>query len=567
MKVRSRRTEIGLLAAAIALAAAPLAAQLQRRGPAERILVLPLTVAQAADSTFSVEFTDLVRERLASVARFRIAVIPKAQISEALQASGFPPNAILDLSTAQQLARFLSANALSVGEVSHENGARHVEFRLLDVNRSGASGTVGLPVPLSAELKKVAEDAADSIDVILKSAMDVRECELKRVQGKFSDAVKKAGDALKKYPRNGSAYLCLAMVYEAQRQPDSILYALESAVEMDPSNASAWDRLARLYQQSGDTLKSAHAFRSRLEFRPTDQALRIGVAALYSNVGLTDSAVSVLDHGLIYNPTDLAVLEVKERICTEAGRWGCILETLGQVASIDTSRLDTTFFAKVIGAAQQSDDTLQQARWAVLATQRYPDKAQYWKAQGDAFQKLGKADSALMAFEAAHRLDPTDVNAALAVANALIDDEQVDSVTWDKLVMASERGTEGERRLTALLMVKFGSVMVQRADWDGAIETLERALGVDPETQVRATATFQLGIAYFQKLNAGYTAASESKEFSCDDAAEWSGWLTRGKDYLIEGASVNPNLADQFAGYYQQYEGLIPQVREILKCS
>lgn len=566
MKVSSRRIAMGSLVAAVTFGATPLAAQLQRRGPSERILVLPLTVAQDDDTTFSVEFTDLVRERLASVARFRIAVIPKSQISEALQASGFPPNAILDLSTAQQLARFLSANALSVGQVSRQNGARHVEFRLLDVNRSGASGTVGMPVPLSAELKKVAEDAADSIDVILKSAMDVRECELKRVQGKFKDALKKADDALKEYPRNGSAYLCLALIYEAQRQPDSVRYALERAVDSDPSNATAWDRLARLYQQEGDTLKAAHAFRSRLQFRPTDQSLRIGVAVLYASTGLTDSAMSVLDQGLIYNPTDLAVLEVKERICTEAGRWDCILETLGQVAVIDTSRLDTVFFAKVIGAAQQSGDTVEQAKWAVMATSRFPDNAAYWKAQGDAFQKLGKADSSLMAFEAAHRLDPTDVNAALAVANALIDEEQVDSITWQKLEMASENGTEQERRTTALLMVKFGSVLVQRSDWDGSIEALERSLLVDAETPVRPTATFQLGIAYFQKLNAAYTAASEAKEVTCDKASEWSGWVTRGKAYLLEGANVNANLASQFGGYYEQYEGLIGQVREILKC-
>lgn len=566
MRVGCRGIGIGVVAGCFSLAAVPLGAQLQRRGPTERILVLPLSISEDGDSLFSIEFTDLVRERLASVARFRINVIPKAQISEALVASGFDKNAILDLSTSQQLARFLSADALSVGEVSRTNGSRHVEFRLLDVNRSGASGSIMLPVPPSVELKKLAEAAADSIDVILKSAADVRRCEEARGAGKFDDALKRAGEALKEYPKNGSAYLCMATVYEAQRKEDSVRIVLEQAVVADESNVLAWDRLARIYQQAGDTLRAAHAFRAKLEFRPQDQSLRIGVAVLYAAGGVTDSAVSVLDQGLEINPTDLAVLEVKERVCTEAGRWDCILTTLDQVAMIDTTRIDTTFYSKAIGAAQQAGDSVKQAYWAVRATERYPDNAAYWKAQGDAYQKLGIADSSLMAFEAAFRLDPTDVNAALAVANARIDREQIDSVTWGMLEMASERGTEQERRVTTLLMVKYGSFLIQRSDWDGAINALERALVVDPQTQIRATAAFQLGIAYFQKLNAGYQAANEAKKYSCEEANVWAGWLTRGKGYLVEGQNVNANLAQTFLGYYQAYEGLIPEVRRILKC-
>lgn len=542
------------------------AAQLRRQAPPEKLLVLPPTVAEPTDSSFSVELTTLVRERIASKSRYLIGVIPTPAINEALVASGFPPNAILDLSNSHQLARFFGANAMAVGEVQRNGGGRRVEYRVLDVSRSGASGSVVIDAAADRELKKIADEVADSIDVILRSAEEVRACEEERGRGRFDNAIKRARDALETYAQNGSAYLCMATVYEAKRMDDSVRYALERTVEVDSLNGAAWDRLGRLRQQAGDTLGAAHAFHARLRVRPLDQQLRIGVALLYAQVGNVDSAVSVLDGGLDPNSPDLAILEYKERLCTEAGRWDCILETLAQVEQIDTTLVDTAFFAKAIGAAQQSDDTVAQVAWAGKATRRYTDRAEYWKALGDGYQKLGKSDSAVTAFQQALRLDSTDVNAALAVANARIDAQQTDSVTWGMLDMAAMSGTEAEQRLAALMLVKFGSQKLQAQDWEGAKDALERALAVDSGTPPRSSAALQLGIAYFQLLNGSYTRAQQTKQFSCEQAAEWEAWHTRGQAYLEEGQRVNQPFADQYLGYYRQYGGLIPQVKEILKC-
>lgn len=558
---------VSLTVAGALLLAVPGAAQLRRQAPSEKLLLMPPIVSQPTDSTFSIELASLLRDRIASVSRFRIAVIQTPAIYEALTASGYQPNAILDMSNSQQLARFFSANALAVGEVVRNGEARKVEYRVLDVNRSGASGWVVIDAGADRELKKIAEDAADSIDIILRSAEQVRQCEEERGRGRLDDALKRARDALKTYSENGSAYLCMATVYEAKRMDDSLRWALERTVAVDALNATAWDRVGRMRLQAGDSLGGAHAFRARLAVRPLDQQLRVAVAVLYSQIGMVDSAISVLDEGLAYNPTDLAVLERKESLCTDAGRWDCILQTLEQVEEIDTTLVDTAFYAKAIGAAQQSGDTVKQVEWAFKATRRHPDKAAYWKALGDGYQKLEKRDSAVMAFQEALRLDSTDVKAALSVANARIDGQQVDSVTWELLDMAATRGDEGEQRLAALLMVKFGGQQVQVQEWERARDVLERALEVDPATQPRPSAALQLGIAYFQLLNASYTQAQEDRQFSCEQVAEWEAWHTRGQAYLTEGAPVNQNLANQFGQYYQQYGRLLAQVKEILKCS
>ncbi len=112
------------LVAVLAVGAAGSAsAQLAVTQPTEKLLVLPLTVSTAADSATSVAVTDAVRERLNSLARYKVLLVTKSKMCEALAASGFPCDGLMDARQAEQLARFLGVNSWTQGTLSHGSSA------------------------------------------------------------------------------------------------------------------------------------------------------------------------------------------------------------------------------------------------------------------------------------------------------------------------------------------------------------------------------------------------------------------------------------------------------------
>src|SRR5256885_11640023 len=60
--------------------AAPAQVSYQAQQPTQKLLVLPLTPKSAADSVFSIAVTDVAREKLAGMARYKVQVIPKPKL-------------------------------------------------------------------------------------------------------------------------------------------------------------------------------------------------------------------------------------------------------------------------------------------------------------------------------------------------------------------------------------------------------------------------------------------------------------------------------------------------------
>ena len=117
-----------LTIAVAATASAQLAAPQQ---PTERLLVLPFQ-ASAADSAASIALAAGVRDRVTALAKSKVLVVPKAKLCEALKASGFPCDGLLDDQQARQLARFLQVHAYVTGDFqkSGTNLAANVRVEL-----------------------------------------------------------------------------------------------------------------------------------------------------------------------------------------------------------------------------------------------------------------------------------------------------------------------------------------------------------------------------------------------------------------------------------------------------
>ena len=581
--------------------AAPAQVSYQAQQPTQKLLVLPLTPKSAADSAFSIAVTDVAREKLAGMARYKVQVIPKPKLCEALKASDYPCDVLLDETQANQLGRFLSVNAYTIGTLERSGGTITATIRVRDIGSSGMAALFTLSSSNPGTAPSVGEAIAQRLNNVVRAAEQARECEEQRKKSQFSKAVDAARKALAIEPNLPAAHICIATVYEAQHMPlDSLLAAYQRAAKGDSLNATAWENIAHVYQQKGDTLKAIDALTHELAGEPHNIQLRLGIAELLRQQKQYERAKAILDDGLAKNPNEQRFLEFRQRICIEGELWRCVLDGFVDVTRNDTSKLaDTTVLKAALGAAQQISDTQQLLFFSRAAVRHFPKSAAFWKALGSAYDLKAQKDSSVWAYKQSLKIDPTDVKASLLVARGIVegstwDTAQANKLKSDTAALHALRNAFADRidsakaylapalsspdstdRLSAsVFMLTAGSKLAQAGAYDRAYPWLDQLLQlvalrtpadtVGPRQQIRLQASFWYGVSSVASLTGPYTAMVKSK--SCTEAKAFDDRLVRTKDALIFGARVHPPTAKQMLENVAKFEAVMPQVKKQFKC-
>ena len=578
-------------------AAAQLAAP---QAPSQRLLVLPLA-ASAADSAGSIALSDAVRDRLTALTKNKVLVVPKAKLCEALAASGFPCNGLLDDQQARQLARFLQVHAYVTGNYGKNGNALIADVHLIDISSSGMSGSFTVTNGNPGTAVALADSIAQRIATIVRISEPIRNCNDERKKSQFARARAEAMKAIAVSPNSPGAWLCIATVYEAQRLPiDSVIAASQRALKDDSLNGTALENIARGYQQKGDTLKALEAFIQQLRGEPRNSQKRLGIAQLLRQMKLYDRAIELLDEGLKVAPGDPQLLDLELTICNEASKFTCSARVFYQKAQHDTALLaDSTFLKPAIGAAQQASDTVALDFLTAAAIRHFPSNASFHRTRAAAYEMRGKLDSAIVSLNNALKLEPNDVGTSLQIAKTLID-----RAVWDTAGKADTAGARVRRavfvqkvdsakpylrpglasadstqRLAgAVMMLTAGSKLAQAGAYDGAYPWLDTLLQViapksaadtlGPKHQVRINASFWYGLSSVLTLQPVYKAMSEAKGAArCPAARAVFERLSRTKASLQLGRRVHPPTADQMLGFVRQYEAAKPQVQKAFKCS
>ncbi len=588
-----------MLATAGVLLAHPAAAPAQQRQAVqtERILILPPIPRDPGDSTFAVELGDALRSKMEGKTRRRLTVISKDRIAEALEASGFGRDALLDLAASEQLARFLQADGYTVGWLG-PNPARRVDIRLVELRRSGFGGWVHYQAPANATAEQIAEAVAEQMEAQVRAAEFTRECYERRDRRDFTGAKERARRAFEFVPNHPVAAMCLAVVFEVERAPaDSQIKALELAVKGDSLNARAWEMLGRQHQvlagtrpnpdsARADSLKGAEAFARQLDADPSDLRLRLGIAALFITLKQYDRARGMIDEGLKQNPQDLQALQLKARACEDGSMWPCLVEALAAQYELDSTLAgNAEFYGKIIGASQQAGNQAAAFRWTGEAVRRVPSNVAFWRARAAAFTAANMTDSALVAYRRIAQLDPNDIAAPLRIVQIEADTSRLRIDTLVRLdtaklrridslltrVAAMRTNSAGQPTDTAvwmnvaLLYFQPATQLIQkRVNFQLGAQWLEKVLKYDVRRQLSAQAHFFLGLAYFFPLPEFDARLREAK--SCQMVTQEAEMVAKAKQALTLGASVQPSTANQLLQYITQFEGLIPEYRRAFKC-
>jgi tetratricopeptide (TPR) repeat protein len=594
-----------LVVALMAGVAGSASAQLAVQVPTEKLLVLALTAAPA-DSATSIALADALRDRIGQLAKYKVLVITKAKLCEALTASGFPCDVLLDDQQARQLARFLSVSAYTTGSLTR-TATLTANVRVIDISSSGMAA--GFSVASPGTTPAFAEAIAQRLNTIIKASEQVRECTTNRQRGAFPRAISAAQKAIVVDPNSAGAWLCIATVYEAQRLPvDSIIAASTRALKGDPCNSTAWENIAHGWQQKKDSLKANDAFISQLECEPRNSNRRMQIAQLLRQMKEFQRAVDLLDAGLKLVPGDQQMLDLKVRIAIEASLWKPAVAGLSEQLAHDSALgKDTTFLNTAIGAAQSAPDTQAGLRFTEVALRQFPSSIRFLKARGGAFETAGMVDSALAVYKKTLALEQgNDVPLSLLIAKTIVDHAQYDTAQArilqarkDSFALRALQQAFGEKvdsarpylhpglvssdtaqKLTAaVLMLTGGSKIAQANAYDRSYIWLDTLLQVvaprsssdttGPRFQVRVNASFWWGLSSILTLGPVYQAMTQLKasdRLRCDKAKAVFDRLDRTKAALTLGRRVHPPTADQMLGFVAQYDKARAQVRAAFKC-
>jgi tetratricopeptide (TPR) repeat protein len=599
--------QFGLVVALMAGAAGSASAQLAVQVPTEKLLILAMTAAPA-DSATSIALADAVRDRIGQLAKYKVLVITKAKLCEALTASGFPCDVLLDDQQARQLSRFLSVSAYTTGSLTRRDATLTANVRVIDISSSGMPA--GFSIANPGTTAAFAEAIAQRLNTIIRASESVRECTSNRQRGAFPRAISAAQKALTVDPNSAGAWLCISTVYEAQRMPvDSIIAASTRALKGDPCNSTAWENIARGWQQKNDSLKAIDAFISQLECEPRNSNRRMQIAQLLRQMKAFQRAVDLLNAGLKLMPGDQQMLDLKVRIAIEGSLWKPAVEALSEQLAHDSALgKDTTFLNTAIGAAQSAPDTQALLRFTEVAVRNFPTSIRFLKARGGAFEMAGVVDSAVTTYKKALALQQgNDVPLSLLIAKTIVDHAQYDTararelngprkdtIALHALQQAFAEKVDsarpflhpglvssdtGQKLTAAVLMLTGGSKIAQAAAYDRSyiwLDTLLQAVAprtptdtTGPRFQVRVNASFWFGLSSILTLGPTYQAMTKlpaSDRQRCDKAKAVFGRLDRTKAALTLGRRVHPPTADQMLGFVAQYEKARAQVIAAFKC-
>ena len=563
-----------------------------------KLLILPLGVRAPGDSMASIQAMDVARERLALLARYKVVVVPKTKLCEALQASDFPCDVLFDEAQARLLARFLNVQAYTSGTLERSGSTLIAHVRVVDMGSSGYPFAFAAANGTGAA---VGEAVAQRLNTIVRAGEHARECNDRRQKGQLGSAIDAAQKALSIEGDLPAAYVCLATVYEAQGMPpDSLIAAATRATHGDSANATAWEIIARAYQIKGDKVRALDAFVHELQGDPQNTQLRLGVAELLRQQKQYDRAVTLVNQGLAASEGE-QLLDLKFRICIEGQLWRCALDGFVAQAARDSAKFaDSMFLKAAIGAAQQVADTQQLFSFGRAAVRRFPKGREFWKVLGAAYEMNGQRDSAVWAKRQALALDPNDVNAALLVAKAIVDGSVYDTaaanlVKSDTAQLGALRAAFAERldtarayldrtatagdtsvRISAAVIMRAGGEKLVRAGafapasrWlERTMQLVARASPADTvgvRQVIRVNASFWFGLAAIQGLPAEYQAMTKSK--SCAQGKAFNERLAGVRAALLLGRSIHPATVDNTLLNLAKFETVMPQVKKQFGCT
>jgi tetratricopeptide (TPR) repeat protein len=553
LKVRLRHSGLVITAVA-AFAASPVLAQSGKTG--ERVMIPTL---QSADKDLGVQAAEAIRNQLTKQTNIRdLVVVPKADINNSLQSSGYSTTEALATGDAKALASLVRAPQYLEGTVTRTPTGFKIDSRLI-ISRDMTKGQV-LPSAQAGKLDDAASQVAKAIKDARRQLPAEESCHNNVAQGKAQEAVAVARQGLNTYPNANIVAVCLAEAYSALKMQDSVLAVAERVRANDARNIPALKMLAEAYAARNDTTKRLDVLASLAAADPTNIRLIQDVVAEFAIMKRADKAIPLVRDLLQNNPGDPQLLNLAWKVYLNASDYQGAIDIGNEMVRVDTAAATADYYARTAAAYTALNLPQKASETAALGVRKFPGDANLALFNAQTLFKAGQLQPALDAVKKSVAANPKNPTGYFLQATV-----QAGLSQWDDVVATLNQAKANGVDPMALSQIalqqgsnayKAGQGSKDRADFQRAIKFLQ----LSDELQTSADAKFLLGASAF---SLGQSATNDALERrSCDLARMARDAFTLAQINLPAGGQKYPNEAAQLLTAIPQFT---PAVNDEIK--
>lgn len=544
---RMRRWGMLAVVATVAMGPALLVAQ-PRALVAKRFMVTNL---RSAERNLGLQAADAVRNALEGEFAPRVVqVITKSDINNTLEQSGYSTTEALTSADAKALANLIRADEYIEGVVVKTPTGFRIDARVVLARDNNISEP--LAIVEGTRLGEVADKVAREVREARRQVDDEGECYLSARQSKYADAVKRARDAMKRYPKSNMMRLCLLTTLQSMKQPsDSLLPVVEEILKTDSLNRVALTAASAAYKEKGDSTKYIKTLVTLVAGDPTNTSLLNRVVNDLAAYRRAAVAAPIIKQAVNDNPGDANLVATAWKVALASSDWKDAIIYGEEMVKLDTAAADTTFFTRLAAAFVNDSQPAKAAEALARGTAKYPQNVSLWLALGAQQRKAGQLQQSIESLRKALAIDPKAENGRLLIAQAFTEMQQPDSAVNEvRMAMgdgADKRILGGFALTLANAAYKAANASKTRDDWNKSYRLAQFADTVNASP----TAKFLAGTSAFNIAIGALQEAGPAK--SCDVATISKDNFALAETLIPQGGSTSPQAAGQMMGFVQQY--------------
>lgn len=568
MTLKARYSQALSALAVTVLAGAPLAtlgAQ-QRTQDVTNVTRINVAIFRSPDKTSGVQAADAIRTRLAEEYPIKqLYVLPKQDVVNVLESSGFPTNEALTTADARALAQQLRTDAYVVGTLTRDSAggyrvdANYVLTRNSDLVQPLPSFHVAKPDQVAGPVVRAFKDAH-------KQFADEKACYTAARANKWADAIAAGKKGIVDYPQATLSRICLAnALSESKASPDSVLAVLNEVLRIDPRSRPALALASQIYKDKGDNDKYISTLLTLLSADPGNVRLQTQVANELAASRHPEQGVQIIRPALEANPGDPDLLKTMWLIALAAKDWKTATTSGEELVKIDTAAASADFFLRQSIAYAQDSLFQKAAETASRGVGKFANNADLLQAQVQYLTASGQSAQAVEAIRKVIAANPKTPGIYTTLAGLQVQMNQPDSAVASlQQALANGDSATTVAKYTVSVggnLYKAATTSKDTADFRKAINVLEFAnkTSVTPEGQYfLGVASLGLGTTYLT------TAQAQSKEkgqqaAACRSSKAAQELFAAAQLNLPAGGKVDPATAGKLLTSLPQYMGYADQ--------
>jgi tetratricopeptide (TPR) repeat protein len=581
---RQAITAAGLFAVVLA----PTSAMAQRNQQPVPIF-LAVTFKSPGEPKLGVDVAEGIRDRMTrffpqpATRSNSLRIVKREEINNSLTGSGYPADSAITTTDLRDLGKGMGANESMEGVAKRT--ADGVEVRARFYVLSNVSAPEVLPVVVEKNAEAAGRKVAELYVQARKELPAYEDCKNALIQNQPDQAVVAANEALKEYDQGVLPRACLLTAYqklfEQKKMPlDSVMRVANEILTIDPENEIAIVQMVDAYRTRGDTAKAIEYSMKLYALNPANLETARGLVNVIAGFGAPEKALVIVDDMMKNNPGDAAVIETQWKLLQATNQWKRAIAAGEEMVKFDTSKADTSYFRRQIGAALQDSQPQLALQFLGRATTKFPRDVRLLQAYSLKLREQGQIQQALDVAKKVVAIDPKVEQGYATVVVLYTELGQADSaVAFAKQALKSTTDSASRNSIGQGLLSLVAPAMkaaqadtaatpdVARTNWT---KVYQLSAAVDSIVPQPATAFYMSFAAYNLASNAATRisdlAKAKNTAGACVELKTAADMILQVDLNMARGGRFDPQNAAAILNAASQLKPYLSDVKTQLKC-